>query len=184
MLIGIMAKRARKKTTTRSKPTTVADLKRDPTNPRQRGEKAKATLAKSLEQFGAARSVVIDADGIVRAGNGTLEAAEAAGIRKVKIVPGKRDELVVVQRSDLAGDDAQAYAIADNRTGELAEWDLDQLETQLEGLADFSAADLGFTDYDLESLFPNPEPVGPDDQGNLDEKNPVECPNCGHEFTP
>ncbi len=92
--------------------TKLSDLKRDPENARKRSERATATLANSLKQFGAARSVVMDGDGIIRAGNGTVEAAEAAGITKAKVIDAKPDELVVVRRADLTGEAAKAYAIA------------------------------------------------------------------------
>lgn len=136
------------------KPTRIEQLITDPENARRRSERAEGVLKSSLEQFGAARSVVIDADGIVRAGNGTVHAATAAGIQKVKVIDGKPDELVVVRRPDLQGEAAKAYAIADNRTGELAEWDLDVLGDQLDSLTEFDAGDLGFDDKDLDDLFP------------------------------
>ena len=142
----------------------ISKLKLDPENARKRSDAAASTLEGSLKEFGAARSAVIDADGVVRAGNGTVEAAMAAGITKVKVIKGKPDELVVVQRSDLSGQAAKAYAIADNRTAELANWDLEELGKQLDGLTEFDASDLGFDAAALEELFPDDsEPVEPED---------------------
>jgi DNA modification methylase len=67
---------------------------------------------------------VIDRNNIVRAGNGTLEAAKRLGWEKIDCV-----------RTELNGADATAYAIADNRTAELAEWDDEILAATLNGLA-------------------------------------------------
>ncbi len=69
------------------------------------------------------KPLVIDSSGVVRAGNGTLEAARQLGWETIDCVV-----------TDLKGSDAIAYAIADNRTAELAEWDDDVLAAQLNGL--------------------------------------------------
>lgn len=112
----------------------ITDLKQDPQNARKRGDRAKLQIQDSLREFGAARSIVVDKDGIVRAGNGTVEAAKEAGITKVRIVDSSPDELIAVRRADLSGKQAQAYAIADNRTAELAS-DCDTFKGKLEELA-------------------------------------------------
>ncbi len=135
---------------------TIDSLSPDEHNARRRDLRATEALSKSLKEFGAARSIVVDGDGKVRAGNGTLEAARAAGITKTIQVDAGPDELVVVRRGDLKGEKAQAYAIADNRTGELSEWDLDELERQLKGFeaVDFDAESMGFTDQELSDILP------------------------------
>jgi DNA modification methylase len=78
----------------------------------------------SLRRFGQQKPIVIDRNNIVRAGNGTLEAAKRLGWEKIDCV-----------RTELNGADATAYAIADNRTAELAEWDDEVLAATLNGLA-------------------------------------------------
>jgi len=127
----------------------------DPKNTRGHGEESAGAILKSLKAFGAARSVVMDGEGVIRAGNGTLSQAKAAGIKKVRIVKGDRGTLVVVQRSDLTGDQAQAYAIADNRVGELSYWDTEELQTAMESLRadEFDLGTLGFSKGDLDEMF-------------------------------
>ena len=49
----------------------------DPANVRRHGEKNLATIKASLARFGQQKPLVVDADGVVRAGNGTLVAAKA-----------------------------------------------------------------------------------------------------------
>src|SRR3990167_1391686 len=101
----------------------LADLLPDPANVRTHPDKQKGHLAASLKRFGAARSVVIDSKGIVRAGNATLEAAIAAGIEKALVVEVDGKSVVVVRRPEWDDTEATAFGIADNRLGELAEWD-------------------------------------------------------------
>jgi hypothetical protein len=76
----------------------------------------------SLEEIGAFRSIAVDADGIVRAGNGVFEQAKSLGL-KIKTVDARPDELVAVRRPDLRGQKAIRAALLDNRTGELSTWD-------------------------------------------------------------
>ena len=98
-------------------------------------DRSQAALAASLKEFGAARSIVTDSDGIVRAGNGTLAAAKAAGIKKATVIETDGEQVIVVRRKDLSGERALAYAIADNRTGELSHFDHEALRTAMEQLA-------------------------------------------------
>jgi ParB family chromosome partitioning protein len=148
----------------------------DPANVRRHGEKNLAAIKASLNRFGQQKPIVVDADGVVRAGNGTLAAAKALGWKEIKVV-----------RSTLAGSEATAYAIADNRTAELAEWDDDALSQTLAALQiedeDLAVA-TGFDADEISRLaVPDFAPATMDEQGKLDEKNPVRCPECGHEFT-
>src|SRR4051812_49918078 len=86
----------------------------------------------SLQHVGAARSIVIDEDNVILAGNGVTEAAAEAGITKLRIVDAAGDELVAVRRTGLTDEQKRALAIYDNRTAELAEWDAEQLKADLE----------------------------------------------------
>lgn len=154
----------------------IAKLSGDPANARKHNEQNIATIVASLKRFGQQKPIVIDLSDCVRAGNGTLEAARSMGWTHLDCV-----------RTDLKGSDAIAYAIADNRTAELAEWDDDVLAATLNGLlADdpdlLNAA--GFSEDDLETMLADFEPGTEDDQGQLDQLEPkmVTCPNCRKEF--
>ena len=107
----------------RTERVTVASLLFDPANVRKHGERNLDAIKASLARFGQQKPIVVDADGIVRAGNGTLMAAKALGWDEIEIV-----------RTNLRGAEATAYAIADNRTAELAEWDEGALAEQLAAL--------------------------------------------------
>lgn len=113
----------------------------DPANVRKHGQKNLDAIKGSLLRFGQQKPIVVDADGIVRAGNGTLAAAKAIGWEEVEIV-----------RTILRGAEATAYAIADNRTAELAEWDEEALSEQLAALRIEDEALSEATGYDASEI--------------------------------
>lgn len=123
----------------------IAELSADPANARTHGERNIDAIKASLRRFGQQKPIVVDSSGVVRAGNGTLEAAQALGWDAVDIV-----------RTPLQGSEATAYAIADNRSSELAEWDEEVLAAILEGLQ-FDDPELlaaaGFDQSDLDALL-------------------------------
>lgn len=107
--------------------THIKDLKADPENRRKHNPRNIGMVVDALQQVGASRSIVIDEDNVVLAGNGVTEAAAEAGITKVQVVEVDGETLVAVRRRGLTGEQKRALAIYDNRTAELAEWDPDQL---------------------------------------------------------
>jgi DNA modification methylase len=98
------------------------ELRPDPKNARKHPEQNKAIIRQSLEEIGGFRSIGVDGDGVIRAGNGVYEQALALGL-KIRIIEASRDELIAVKRPDLHGEMAERAAILDNRSGELAEWE-------------------------------------------------------------
>jgi len=82
----------------------------------------------SLQEVGAARSIVIDEDGRILAGNGTVEAAAEAGITRVQVVDADGETIVAVRRRGLTEEQKRRLALLDNRTAELAEWAAPVLE--------------------------------------------------------
>jgi hypothetical protein len=84
-------------------------------------------VAASLRDVGAARSIVIDEGNVILAGNGVTAAAASAGITKLRVIEAAGDELIAVRRSGLTDAQKRALALYDNRTAELAEWNLEQI---------------------------------------------------------
>jgi DNA modification methylase len=107
--------------------TSVKDLKSDHKNARRRTDRSASLIAESLKRFGAARSIVIDEDGRILAGNGTVEGAKKAGIDKLRIIEAEGDELIAVRRAGLTEDEKVGLALADNRSSDLSEWDNEML---------------------------------------------------------
>jgi len=101
----------------------IKALHMDPANVRTHPERSIEAVKASLARFGQQRPILVDSNGIVRAGNATLQAAIALGWEKIDCT-----------RSKLGAAELTAYAIADNRTAEHAEWDYEALASQLKGL--------------------------------------------------
>lgn len=97
----------------------------DKKNYRKHSEQNKKRIRKSLTECGAGRSVLVDKDGCLIAGNGVFEQAEKMGI-KTRVVETDGTELVVVKRTDIGTDDPKrkTLALADNATSDGVEWDL------------------------------------------------------------
>ena len=107
--------------------TSIKDLKSDHKNARKRTDRSASLIAESLKRYGAARSIVIDEDGRILAGNGTVEGAKKAGIDKLRIIEAEGDELIAVRRTGLSEDEKVGLALADNRSSDLSEWDHEML---------------------------------------------------------
>ena len=107
--------------------TSIKDLKSDHKNARKRTDRSASLIAESLKRYGAARSIVIDEDGRILAGNGTVEGAKKAGITNVRIIEAEGDELIAVRRAGLSEDEKVGLALADNRSSDLSEWDHEML---------------------------------------------------------
>jgi ParB-like chromosome segregation protein Spo0J len=116
----------------------IDSISPDPSNARRHPEHNLEQIKASLRRFGQQKPIVVDATNTVRAGNGTLIAAKALGWKTIAIV-----------RSDLAKTELTAYAIADNRSAELAEWDTEILSATL---ADPEIGDVGFLDEEIREL--------------------------------
>ena len=113
------------------------EIKFDKRNYRKHDKKNKSLIKKSLEKFGAGRSIVVDAEGEIIGGNGVYEQAQKLGL-KTKIVETDGSELVVVKRTDVKTDDEKrkALAVMDNSTSDTSEFDLELLT------ADFTVDEL------------------------------------------
>ena len=111
----------------REKPMTLADLKPDPRNSRKHGDRNLGMIEESIREVGTGRSIAIDENDVIIAGNGTVMAAQNAGLTKVKIVDADSDEIVAVRRKGLTAEQKTRMALTDNRSAELSEWDTDVL---------------------------------------------------------
>jgi hypothetical protein len=104
----------------------ITQLILDERNANKGTKRGRELLAKSLESYGAGRSVVVDSHNRVIAGNKTVEAARAAGLQSITVIETDGSSLVAVQRGDLdlrKDKKARELAIADNRVSEIdLEW--------------------------------------------------------------
>ena len=121
------------------------NIKFDAHNYRKHSDKNKSLINKSLKECGAGRSIVIDNDGEIIAGNGIYEQAQKLNI-PTKIIETDGSELVVVKRTDLKTNDEKRkqLAIMDNSTSDSSEFDLESLQ------ADFDVDELQDWGLDVE----------------------------------
>lgn len=104
-------------------------IKFDKRNYRKHNDRNKELINKSLKECGAGRSIVIDNDNEIIAGNGIYEQAQKLGL-KTKVIETDGSELVVVKRTDLQTDDAKRkqLAVMDNSTSDSSEFDFELLQ--------------------------------------------------------
>jgi DNA modification methylase len=114
--------------------TYLTDLISDPQNARTHGERNLALIESSLREVGAGRSIVVDEDGTILAGNATVAAAARAGLSRVRIVDTDGTELIAVRRSGLTDNQKRRLTLFDNRAAELADWDTEVLASLADDL--------------------------------------------------
>lgn len=139
-----MSKKISKTATPKFETVDVDELIHDPANVRLHDERNIEAIMASLTRFGQQKPIVVGKDNVVLAGNGTLMAAKQLNWSKLDVM-----------RTDLTGSDAVAYAIADNRTAELATWDKDGLAQILVSLQNDTDVDhlvTGYTDDEIKRL--------------------------------
>jgi hypothetical protein len=120
----------------------LSDLTPDHSNANRGTERGRYALEASLRKYGAGRSILIDRNGRIIAGNKTAETAADVGIDDVIIVPTNGRQLVAVQRTDLDLDskEARELAYADNRVGQLdLDFDPEQILADIGAGVDLSA---------------------------------------------
>ena len=167
-------------------PDNRSPLTPDPRNANRGTARGEGMIERSLQQYGAGRSIVASRDGVILAGNKTFQKAQELGIPVQEIESDGRT-LFVIRRTDLAYDDPRAkeLAIVDNRANELSlAWDPEALSA----LADDDTIDLGqfwFDDELANVLSPVSEPEPPEAFAAFDEDIETEhqCPKCGYEWS-
>lgn len=116
------------------------------TNNPRKNDRAVDPVANSIREFGFKVSIVIDKENNVVCGHTRLKAAKKLGLKTVPCIIA----------DDLTEEQITAFRLADNKVGELAEWDFDLLGDELDGIYDIDMSDFGF-DVDMN--------VSPDDFG-------------------
>jgi len=139
----------------------IDSLRLDPDNARKHSDKNLDAIASSLKRFGQRKPIVVTGANIVIAGNGTLEAARKLGWSQI---------VVAYVPADWSFEQARAYALADNRTAELGEWDNDKLAMQL---IELDSVGWELNDVGFEKLEP------PTEELKDKKSNWVDCDDCG-----
>ena len=109
----------------------ISELHLNEKNPRK-NENAVETVAKSIQKYGFKNPLIIDSNGKIWCGNTRYKASKKLGLKEVPCIIA----------DDLTEEQIREYALLDNKTNELAEWDFDLLGEEL--------ADLDLSDFDLD----------------------------------
>lgn len=144
----------------------IEELRQDNLNFNKGTYEGEVLIKKSLERFKAGRSVLIDNDNNIIAGNKTVQAAATMGM-KVRVIETTGDELVAVKRTDIDIDskEGRELALADNRTAQInLAWDEPNLEAAALQFG-LDASDFGLEMTDNE---PTAESKGEIDVGTFD----------------
>ena len=118
-------------------------------NPRM-NDNAVDAVAASIKEFGFKVPIVVDGENVIINGHTRLKAAHKLGLKQVP----------VIVADDLTPEQVKAFRLVDNKTSEIAEWDMDKLDIELDSIADIDMRDFGFDD----------DAFGLEDQGFDDEK--------------
>ena len=155
------------------------EIKTDRRNYRKHSEENKRLIQKSLLECGTGRSIVIDNENEIIAGNGVFEQALELGI-PVKVIETDGNELIAVKRKDLNRNDEKRnkLAILDNSTNDLSSFDYELLKEDFEKEY---LDNLGIKINNLDEIV-NWEQVDELQEDNYIEPKTkqLECPNCHH----
>lgn len=129
-------------------------------NPRENAQ-AVEPVAESIKQFGFKVPIVIDKDNVIITGHTRLRAAKMLGMERVP----------TIQADDLTEDQVKAFRLADNKTAELAEWDMTKLANELSVIFDIDMTALGFEDNEFSDVYA--DDFGEDFELPDGEQNPI-----------
>lgn len=135
-------------------------------NPRNNDDAVEVVM-NSIKEFGFQQPILVDKNHVIITGHTRLKAAKKLGYKKVP----------VRIAYDMTPEQVKAYRLADNKTGEFANWDFDLLEMELDEIK---------TDFDMEAFgFDNFSESAYDDEGASEsfgetEEHKHQCPMCGY----
>ena len=140
----------------------IGEVKPYPNNPRD-NEKAVPAVAASIERFGFRNPILVDGDGVIIEGHTRRLAALKLGMKEVP----------VVYATDLTPDEVDALRVVDNKTAELADWDMDKLAEEMAKLPGFDFGDFGFDMGDFLHTGTGGGMTDADDVPDVDAAEPV-----------
>ena len=154
----------------------IADLKPYPNNPRINDE-AVPVIVRSIEQFGFIGAIIINRENVIINGHTRVKAMKELG----------RETIPAIVVEHLTKEQEDALRIADNKTGEIAEWNMDLLKGELQALKD-AGFDLGVLAFDHDEIDDilngdgNVERTGQTDPNEVSETPEVPVSNAGEVY--
>ena len=147
----------------------ITELKPYPNNPRK-NDHAVDAVAASIREFGFKVPLVIDKDGVIVAGHTRYKAAQKLGLK----------ELPCIVADDLTDDQIKAFRLADNKIAELAEWDFELLDLELDDI-ELDMEPFGFVELNS-SLDVSDDDFITGTEITKSKAKTVTCPHCGEVF--
>lgn len=151
----------------------LSEIKEYRNNPRK-NEQAIKPVMESIQNFGFIVPILLDQNNVILAGHTRKKAAEKLNMETVPCI----------YVEDLTEEQVRAFRLADNKTAEFSEWDIEKLEKELSNIMDIDMESLfHFPDFSVENID-----VSDDDflqQSELSQHKKVKtvvCPHCGEEF--
>lgn len=126
--------------------TKIDEIRPYDKNPRIIPQAAVDAVARSIQAFGFRQPIVVDGQGVILAGHTRYKAAQQLGLTEVP----------VVWQTDIDEIRAKGYRIADNKTAEISAWDREQLDKEVQDIAekcDFDIKDLGLADWEIQRIL-------------------------------
>lgn len=117
----------------------ISELKPYENNARLHPQDQIDKIANSIREFGFITPVIIDENNMILVGHGRIEGAKKAGLEKV---PYRRI-------TNLTDEQKKAYILADNKLSDIAEWDEELLQMELESIS-LDMSDFGFDDFNID----------------------------------
>lgn len=153
------------------KSMSIDDIKPYENNPRDNDD-AVDSVANSIKEFGWQQPIVVDKDNVIIVGHTRYKAAKKLGMDKVP----------VVVASKLTPEQVKAYRLADNKSGELADWNTKLLDEELQNIDEIDMTAFGF-DENIE-FEPADEIDTRIDESTEESDDLIEvtCPDCGKVF--
>lgn len=136
-------------------------------NPRFNDE-AVEYVANSIKEFGFKVPVVLDKNNVIVTGHTRIKACEKLGI----------NEIPCIYADDLTEEQVKAFRLADNKVGEIAQWDYDLLNIELDDILDINMNDFGFINEEI-SLDVNDDDFLQDTEITKSKEKEIVCPHCG-----
>ena len=141
-------------------------------NPRE-NDYAVPAVANSIREFGFRSPCIVDSENVLIAGHTRLKAANMLGIKEIPCI--------VVD--DLTEEQITAFRLADNKVSELADWDFEKLNEELEKIINIDMEGFGFNGDDFFEQNKD-QALDLDEMNNSNKKQKKNycCPKCGFEF--
>ena len=149
----------------------IKEIKPYKNNPRN-NEEAVEPVMNSIKEFGFKVPVIVDKNNIVVAGHTRLKAAEKLGL----------EEVPCIIADDLTEEQINAFRLADNKTGEIATWDFDLLNIELNNILNVDMSSFGFEPMKEIDLDISDDDFISDTEITKSKTKKIVCPHCGMEF--